>query len=110
MWFDPVMMFWLMSFSPRAIQALSPCKGHPSRSVRPIILLGRFICIPSQGDALDFDFGVVAEVDDESKAMPGGFEIVVHLGLMLRRDFFYRLEFENDCAVTDDIRFVGLLH
>jgi hypothetical protein len=64
------------------------------------------------GEAGDFHLGVMTEVDDEAEAMARGFEVIENLSLMLRCDGFDGFdgfEFEDDLAVTNDVRLVCLL-
>jgi hypothetical protein len=62
-----------------------------------------------EGDPLNLDFGVMAEVDQEAELEVGRAEIVEDLSLVLFGKIFGRLEFDDDLAITDEIRNVAML-
>jgi hypothetical protein len=54
-------------------------------------------------DSLVLDFGVVAEVDEQSEAKARRFEVIVHLSAMLFSQFLDRFDLQNDLVKKDEV-------
>ena len=51
---------------------------------------------------------MAAKVHEQAESHVGGFQVVQHLGRMLGRKLLDGLQFDNDLAVADEVRLVGL--
>jgi hypothetical protein len=55
-----------------------------------------------------FEERMMPEVDEETEAKIGGFQVIPHLGLMLAGEVAQCLQFDDDLIIADEIRLVNL--
>src|SRR5262249_15580250 len=60
--------------------------------------------VRSADDALVLELGIVAEVQEQSEAEPGGLQGVVGLGAMVRDEVRHGLDFHDDLGETEKVR------
>ncbi len=63
-----------------------------------VILSAVTISTPLRHNALKFDLGVMAKVDQQPELKPGCFEVILDLGPVLVSQFAHGLELENDLS------------
>jgi len=81
---------------------------HP-RQIQPFLTAkGAKIAKVGVGDADNFGFWMASEVDQQTEFKTSCFQVVQKLGFMLWGNIFDRLQLDNDFAVADKIRLVGL--
>ena len=97
-----------IAFFPESIQIFFNYEKHESHEINLAMIRvfrssSSFIHI-----SFLFNFGMMAEIDQQAKPFPGCLQIIDHLGSVLIIELFNRLDLQYDFIKTQEIRFIGL--